>query len=314
MFKFLAFIKGKTAAVFLDENTKFASPFHKNCYAALKVLTNFDPEGVDQFTRELDALITIGPHPNVIALLGWTFYHEMPALITELATSNLAQYVQSFRGETIPNKAIISILWQITQALDFVASRQLVHRDVACRNILLTEYLIAKLGDFGLCCRCDDTLLYEGSAQNRMPIKWLSIEAINDRIFSEKSDIWAFGILVYETFSFGSVPYATLTNQEMLEFLQAGNRLEQPPGTPDEIYEIMLSCWREQPSDRPNFATIADLLRQKLELETAGYGYLILDEVASPVERPLKGIIDNISIPHADVFLKAMNARKLKNT
>uniref|UniRef100_A0A914QK37 Protein kinase domain-containing protein n=1 Tax=Panagrolaimus davidi TaxID=227884 RepID=A0A914QK37_9BILA len=158
----------------------------------------------------------------------------------------------------------------------------MVHRDVACRNILLTEgkvanQLNAKLADFGLCCYCDDTFTYHAITTNRrLPLKWLSIEALTERLFSEKSDVWAFGILCYEIFSFGKVPYLALSNYEIVEFLQAGNRLEKPNDTPDAIYELMLDCWRENPADRSKFKDIANSLKTMLENETTRYGYLKL--------------------------------------
>uniref|UniRef100_A0A914PC94 Protein kinase domain-containing protein n=1 Tax=Panagrolaimus davidi TaxID=227884 RepID=A0A914PC94_9BILA len=152
----------------------------------------------------------------------------------------------------------------------------MVHRDVACRNILLTEGNIAKLADFGLCCHCDETFTYQATTNKRLPLKWLSIEALTERLFSEKSDVWAFGILCFEIFSFGKIPYFTLSNDEMVEFLQAGNRLEKPNGAPDAIYELMLVCWKEDPADRLKFEDIGNSLKTMLENETASYGYLKL--------------------------------------
>lgn len=271
--QFSAFIKGEV----LHQGSGLRAPEHANCNAALKLPTTFDHDEVEQFVRELDALILIGPHPHVITFFGWTLYNEIPALITELAQTDLLSYVRELRGHEIPIKTILSILWQITQALDHLASLMMVHRDVACRNILLTETKTAKLADFGLCCHCDESFTYRASLQKRLPLKWLAIESLVNRMFSEKTDVWSLAVMCYEIFTFGAVPYPALTNIEMLEFLRAGNRLEQPPDCPKEIYEIMLSCWREQPLERPTFKEIGNTLRAMLENETASYGYLSLD-------------------------------------
>uniref|UniRef100_A0A914CV32 Protein kinase domain-containing protein n=1 Tax=Acrobeloides nanus TaxID=290746 RepID=A0A914CV32_9BILA len=110
-----------------------------------------------------------------------------------------------------------------------------------------------------------------------MPIKWLAIESLVDRIFSEKSDVWAFGVLCYEVFSKGVTPYTALTNQEMMEFLQSGQRLPKPAETLDEIYEIMTSCWLKDSEERPNFSQLVGLLRVILERQTESYGYLGYD-------------------------------------
>uniref|UniRef100_A0A914PMP1 Protein kinase domain-containing protein n=1 Tax=Panagrolaimus davidi TaxID=227884 RepID=A0A914PMP1_9BILA len=153
----------------------------------------------------------------------------------------------------------------------------MVHRDVASRNILLINGNKAKLSDFGLCCHCDESFTYRASLQKRFPLKWLPIEALVDRIFSEKSDVWSFGVLCYEVFTYGTVPYPAMTNVEMLEFLQAGNRLEKPALAPDAIYDLMLDCWKRDPAERPSFSVIGGVLRGMLENETAEYGYLKLD-------------------------------------
>uniref|UniRef100_A0A914YRF7 Protein kinase domain-containing protein n=1 Tax=Panagrolaimus superbus TaxID=310955 RepID=A0A914YRF7_9BILA len=202
----------------------------------------------------------------------------MPALITELAETDLLQYVRKLRGlREFPFKQILSILWQITLALEHIASLSMVHRDVACRNILLTESGIAKLADFGLCCQCDESYTYRASLQKRLPLKWLSIEALVNRLFSEKSDVWSFGVLCFETFSDGSIPYPALSNVEMLEVLQSGKRLEKPIKAPNEIYDLMLKCWKEQPAERPSFKDLSHDLRNILEDETRSYGYLTLE-------------------------------------
>uniref|UniRef100_A0A914PI70 Protein kinase domain-containing protein n=1 Tax=Panagrolaimus davidi TaxID=227884 RepID=A0A914PI70_9BILA len=211
----------------------------------IKSLVNTDD--VEEYVRELNAIIIIGFHSNIIAFYGWTLQQKTPALITELAETDLLQYIRKLRGLEFPQKQILSILWQITSALEYIASLSMVHRDVACRNILLTESGIAKLSDFGLCCHCDESFTYRASLQKRLPLKWLSIEALIDRLFSEKSDVWSFGVLCYETFSDGAVPYPALSNEEMLEALQNGKRLEKPIKASNEIYELMLKCWAEQP-------------------------------------------------------------------
>uniref|UniRef100_A0AC35GNR8 Protein kinase domain-containing protein n=1 Tax=Panagrolaimus sp. PS1159 TaxID=55785 RepID=A0AC35GNR8_9BILA len=209
--------------------------------------------------------------------MGWTIFANTPALMTELADTNLLTYIQ--KNQNTPLKTILSILLQISQALEFIAEQGIIHRDVACRNILIIfdeNNIIAKLADFGLCCLFGDTLTPRNSIYKRFPIKWLSIEALINCEFSEKSDVWAFGILCYETFSLGAVPYSDMSNSEMIEFLQSGQRLKCPMKTPHLIYDLMQNCWKKEPKDRPKFNEISFHLRSMLEKETANYGYLNL--------------------------------------
>ena len=156
--------------------------------------------------------------------------------------------------------------------MQFIASKHIVHRDLAARNILLTDSFNAKISDFGLSFCTDDKS--SSFLPKKLPVKWLSIEAIMSKIFSEKSDVWAFGVLMYEVFSFGETPYKNVIFEELVEFLQSGQRLACPEAANRETYEIMLSCWEENPEDRPNFESLADKLHKILENATQAYGYL----------------------------------------
>ena len=156
---------------------------------------------------------------------------------------------------------MVSILWQISQALEYIASLRMIHRDVACRNILLFDNYIAKLSDFGLCCYSNE----KTDPTEHFPMRWLSIEALVDRIFSEKSDVWAFGILMYEAYTFGAVPYSTLSNTEILLFLQEDKRLEPPLEAPIEIQDLMMDCWHTDSQKRPSFKEIREILWKFIE-------------------------------------------------
>lgn len=158
--------------------------------------------------------------------------------------------------------------------MQYIASRQLIHRDLAARNILIFNSNVAKISDFGLCCKSDETFTYHASLTKKLPIKWLSIEALTNHIFSEKSDVWSFGILMHEVFTFGQVPYVTMNHDEVFEFLKSGRRLAQVEDMPDDLYEITMECWEETPENRPSFTELEQKFHKLIEKETASYGYL----------------------------------------
>uniref|UniRef100_A0A914QKS4 receptor protein-tyrosine kinase n=1 Tax=Panagrolaimus davidi TaxID=227884 RepID=A0A914QKS4_9BILA len=249
-------------------------------FVAAKIPTQFDSNQAEEFIREINSLIFLKSHDNIITFLGWTMFGEIPVLITELADTTLLTYVQGISKNENFLKPCLQFLWQISHALEYISEKGMIHRDIACRNILIKEKTIAKLGDFGLCCFADEkTGTFKDSFSQKFPIKWLSLEALNQCIFSEKSDVWAFGILCFEVFSFGSIPYSKMLNSEMIEFLQNGSRLEKPTNATEYIYELMLNCWRQNPNERPNFKEISKGIRIMLENETLKYGYLSLENV-----------------------------------
>jgi fyn-related kinase len=114
----------------------------------------------------------------------------------------------------------------------------------------------------------------EGQNQEKIPIKWTAPEAILQHRFSIKSDVWSFGIVLYEIVTYGKSPYPSITNGETVTKTEQGYRMPQPPGCPEKLYDMMLNCWRENPNDRPTFAT----LHRELEEFFTG-GYAIYDRI-----------------------------------
>lgn len=142
----------------------------------------------------------------------------------------------------------------------------MAHRDLAARNILLCDNNVVKIADFGLCCTFNENFSYQATNRSkRLPIKWLSLEALIDWKFSEKSDVWSFGVLIYEMFSLGKVPYNLMSNNEITEFLESGQRLERPENATEEIYGIMSACWEKDVEKRPNFVNLIETLQILLE-------------------------------------------------
>uniref|UniRef100_A0A914D226 receptor protein-tyrosine kinase n=1 Tax=Acrobeloides nanus TaxID=290746 RepID=A0A914D226_9BILA len=151
--------------------------------------------------------------------------------------------------------------------MEYIASKDIVHRDLAARNILLTNDFQAKISDFGLAV-VNNSGMKEPDLPKKLPVRWLSIEAIVEKLFSEKSDVWAFGVLMFEVFSMGQDPYAEIETGKILRFLRNGERMSRPELATNEMYEMMCQCWEENVETRPKFEELVAKLHGVLEGES----------------------------------------------
>lgn len=147
--------------------------------------------------------------------------------------------------------------------MEYLESKKLVHRDLAARNILISEDLVAKVSDFGLA-----KAERKGLDASRLPVKWTAPEALKHGKFSSKSDVWSFGVLLWEVFSYGRAPYPKMSLKEVSEAVEKGYRMEPPEGCPGPIHALMGSCWEAEPARRPPFRKLAEKLAR--ELRSAG--------------------------------------------
>uniref|UniRef100_A0A914DUJ2 Protein kinase domain-containing protein n=1 Tax=Acrobeloides nanus TaxID=290746 RepID=A0A914DUJ2_9BILA len=251
----------------LVETQKF-----RDCKVAVKHALNLGDHEVEQLFREIEAMKILEYNRNVISMLGWQMLDDKPAIVFELAEEDLLRYVKLQKlkeRKEIPFKILISILWQIAKGIEFIAPKDIVHRDLAARNVLLTNGLQVKISDFGLAV-INNSCMKESSLPKRLPVRWLSIEAIVEKLFSEKSDVWAFGVLMYEVFSLGKDPYEGIETRKMLQFLRSGERMSRPELATNEMYEIMCHYWEENVETRPMFTELVAKLHDVLEGES-GY-------------------------------------------
>ena len=194
-------------------------------------------------------------HPKVIRLYAVCTKEEPIYIITELMKhGNLLEYFKG-DGRSLKLPQLIDMGAQVAAGMAYLEEENYIHRDLAAKNILVGEYLICKVADFGL-ARIIDENIYEAQTGAKFPIKWTAPEAAMYNRFTIKSDVWSFGILLYELITYGRFPYPGMNNAQVMEALQSGYRMPCPMGCPELLYEIMGECWRDDPASRPTFDTL----------------------------------------------------------
>uniref|UniRef100_A0A8C0ENJ7 Vascular endothelial growth factor receptor 3 n=1 Tax=Bubo bubo TaxID=30461 RepID=A0A8C0ENJ7_BUBBB len=176
---------------------------------------------------------------------------------------------------------LICYSFQVARGMEFLASRKCIHRDLAARNILLSENNVVKICDFGLARDIykDPDYVRKGSA--RLPLKWMAPESIFDKVYTTQSDVWSFGVLLWEIFSLGASPYPGVQiNEEFCQRLKDGTRMRAPEYATSEIYRIMLSCWHGDPKERPTFSDLVEILGNLLQenVQQEGKDYIPLND------------------------------------
>lgn len=185
---------------------------------------------------------------------------------------------------------LICYSFQVARGMEFLSSRKCIHRDLAARNILLSENNVVKICDFGLARDIykDPDYVRKGSA--RLPLKWMAPESIFDKVYTAQSDVWSFGVLLWEIFSLGASPYPGVQiNEEFCQRLKEGTRMRAPEYATTDVYRIMLSCWNGDPKERPIFTDLVEILGDLLQenVHQEGKDYIPLNVSQSSEEMDL---------------------------
>ncbi|XP_005408928.1 PREDICTED: tyrosine-protein kinase SYK isoform X2 [Chinchilla lanigera] len=228
---------------------------------AVKILKNEanDPALKAELLAEANVMQQLD-NPYIVRMIGiceaesWMLVMEMAEL------GSLNKYLQQNRH--VKDKNIIELVHQVSMGMKYLEECNFVHRDLAARNVLLVTQHYAKISDFGLSKALGaDENYYKAQTHGKWPVKWYAPECINYYRFSSKSDVWSFGVLMWEAFSYGQKPYRGMKGSEVTAMLEKGERMGCPSGCPREMYELMNLCWTYEVEKRPGFAAVELRLR-----------------------------------------------------
>ncbi|XP_052468431.1 tyrosine-protein kinase Mer [Carassius gibelio] len=239
-------------------------------------LDNFSQREIEEFLNEA-ACMKDFHHPNVIRLLGVCLevvsgHSPKPMVVLPfMKYGDLHSYLLRSRLSEdpvyLPTQMLLKFMIDIAQGMEYLSGRNFLHRDLAARNCMLGDDMSVCVADFGLSKKIYSGDYYRQGRIAKMPVKWIAVESLADRVFTVKSDVWAFGVTMWEIITRGMSPYPGVQNHEIYDYLLEGNRLKQPNDCLDELYGIMLSCWSADPVDRPDFTQVRkrlDNLAEKL--------------------------------------------------
>ncbi|XP_069051232.1 focal adhesion kinase 1 isoform X16 [Lepisosteus oculatus] len=245
----------------------YMSPENPSLSVAIKTCKNCTSDSVrEKFLQEALTMRQFD-HPHIVKLIG--VITENPVwIIMELCTLGELRSFLQVRKYSLDLASLILFAHQLSTALAYLESKRFVHRDIAARNVLVSSTDCVKLGDFGLSRYMEDSSYYKAS-KGKLPIKWMAPESINFRRFTSASDVWMFGVCMWEILMYGVKPFQGVKNNDVIGRIENGERLAMPPNCPPTLYSLMTKCWAYDPSKRPRFTELKVQLSTILEEEKA---------------------------------------------
>lgn len=247
---------------------------------AVKMLKeNADQQQKKEFLDELELMKPMVPHPNIVGLVGCCTKSDQPFIIVEYCSSgNLKDFLISSHGSVVyanmagnsvslTSRDLMSFAWQVARGMSYLSSLKLVHRDLAARNILVDKGNICKISDFGLARDIYEKKQYLKLGEAELPLRWMALESIFKGITTTESDIWSYGILLWEIVTLGANPYPGMNRDQVIAQLHIGYRMPKPQYCSDEVYAIMWQCWQQEPEARPTFLEIGKTLHRLMTAE-----------------------------------------------
>ncbi|XP_067152560.1 tyrosine-protein kinase receptor TYRO3 isoform X2 [Apteryx mantelli] len=232
----------------------------------------FTSTDIEEFLREA-ACMKEFDHPHVTKLIGVSLRSRpkgrlpIPMVILPfMKHGDLHAFLLMSRiGENpfnLPVQTLLKFMIDIASGMEYLSSKNFIHRDLAARNCMLDENMNVSVADFGLSKKIYSGDYYRQGCASKLPVKWLALESLADNLYTTQSDVWAFGVTMWEIVTRGQTPYAGIENAEIYNYLISGNRLKQPPECLEDVYVLMCRCWHPEPKLRPSFG----VLRSQLEM------------------------------------------------
>lgn len=210
---------------------------------------------------------------HVVKLLGVVSKDQPVYVIMELMSNgDLKSYLRSHRpqsedsADTKPSgspptlKQILQMAAEIADGMAYLTANKFVHRDLAARNCMVAEDLTVKIGDFGMTRDIYETDYYRKGGKGLLPVRWMAPESLKDGLFTSHSDVWSYGVVLWEMATLASQPYQGLSNEQVLKYVISGGIMEKPENCPEKLYQIMKLCWERNPRSRPNFVQVIEML------------------------------------------------------
>ncbi|CAH3193948.1 unnamed protein product, partial [Porites evermanni] len=249
-----------------------------NLTVAVKMLKENAPASDKKdLLSELGLMKKLKPHPHVIKLLGCVTETEpLLVLIEYVPYGDLLGYLRKSRGlsdtyfkdpdmkpqTNLTAEQLMKFAWQVADGMCYLSSKKIIHRDLAARNVLVGDGEKCKVTDFGMARDVHQEDIYNRTSRGRLPVKWTAFESLMYGTYTTQSDVWSYGVLLYETLTVGGSPYPDINARKIAQKLQEGYRMPKPKHVEIKLYQIMLDCWRENPVDRPTFERLRNTMKE----------------------------------------------------
>ncbi|XP_059196693.1 tyrosine-protein kinase ZAP-70 [Centropristis striata] len=228
---------------------------------AIKVLKSDNEKLVkEEMMREAEIMHQLS-NPFIVRMLGLCNAEHL-MLVMEMASAGPLNKFLSTHKDTVGVETIVNLMHQVSVGMKYLEEKNFVHRDLAARNVLLVNQQFAKISDFGLskALGADDNY-YKARTAGKWPLKWYAPECINYHKFSSKSDVWSYGVTMWEAFSYGGKPYKKMKGPEVMRFIETGSRMDCPAVCPERMYAVMKECWTYEHEQRPDFKKVEESMR-----------------------------------------------------